>query len=221
MKKRVIILLFMLSILALSGCGNGKKEEASTKENGIKKNEVVENLDNAETPEEVEIEETDLNITDEISEIRDESGIVSDTTDKANAGDSVENQTTEDGESQTSKEDQSQTSQSQETQKPEEGQPQTPESGQSGASGNGENDTESNKTPSETESSAGNGSQTESSGPVEIGYEEFQSMSPKEQQEYMESFPSIEAFFEWYNEAKERYLEENPPIDIDDGNVDL
>lgn len=52
-------------------------------------------------------------------------------------------------------------------------------------------------------------------------YEKFQDMSPAEQQEYMESFEDIDAFFEWYNKAKEEHEAANPPIDAGDGNVDM
>ena len=37
----------------------------------------------------------------------------------------------------------------------------------------------------------------------------------------MESFDSIDAFFEWYNAAKEQHEKENPPIEVDGGAIDL
>lgn len=52
-------------------------------------------------------------------------------------------------------------------------------------------------------------------------YERFINMTPAEQQAYMESFESIEAFFEWYNQAKAEYEAANPPIEVGDGNIDL
>lgn len=52
-------------------------------------------------------------------------------------------------------------------------------------------------------------------------YDDYQSMSPAEQQEYMDSFENIDGFFDWYNSAKDQYEEENPPIDVGDGEIDL
>ena len=47
-------------------------------------------------------------------------------------------------------------------------------------------------------------------------------MSGAEQQEYMMSFSSIEAFFEWFNAAKAKYDAEHPSIEIGgDGSIDL
>ena len=56
--------------------------------------------------------------------------------------------------------------------------------------------------------------------PEEMTYEAFVALSPAEQRLYQESFTDLEAFFEWYNAAKEKYEKENPPIDID-GPIDL
>lgn len=56
----------------------------------------------------------------------------------------------------------------------------------------------------------------------ELTYQQFKDLPPAQQQEYQESFESIDAFFEWYNAAKEAYDKENPPILIGpDGVVDL
>ena len=52
-------------------------------------------------------------------------------------------------------------------------------------------------------------------------YEKFHAMSPAEQQAYMESFDSIEAFFEWYEQAAAEYEAAKPPIDVGDGNINL
>lgn len=57
--------------------------------------------------------------------------------------------------------------------------------------------------------------------PASMDYAKFQAMSPAEQQAFVESFESIDAFFEWYNAAKEAYEAANPPIDIGSGNIDL
>ena len=55
----------------------------------------------------------------------------------------------------------------------------------------------------------------------EIDYEEFTAMSPTQQRVYMESFESLDAFFEWYNAAKEVYEQAHPPIDVGDGVIDM
>lgn len=52
-------------------------------------------------------------------------------------------------------------------------------------------------------------------------YEKFSSMEPAKQREYQESFKDIDAFFEWYNAAKEKYEKEHPSIEVGDGSVDL
>lgn len=58
--------------------------------------------------------------------------------------------------------------------------------------------------------------------PGSLDYETFQSLDPAEQEVHMGSFESIEAFFEWYNAAKEKYELENPSIEIDgSGSIDL
>lgn len=55
----------------------------------------------------------------------------------------------------------------------------------------------------------------------EMDYRTFQDMTPDQQQAYMESFPSIDEFFDWYEQAKKEYEEANPPIEVGDGNIDL
>ena len=45
-------------------------------------------------------------------------------------------------------------------------------------------------------------------------------MSGDEKKKYMYSFPSIEAYFDWYNAAKAKYDEENAGIEIE-GSVNL
>ena len=39
-------------------------------------------------------------------------------------------------------------------------------------------------------------------------YEEYMALDGKEQEEYMKSFSSVEAFFDWYNAAKDTYEKE-------------
>lgn len=52
-------------------------------------------------------------------------------------------------------------------------------------------------------------------------YEKFHDMSAAEQQAYIEACGDIDAFFEWYNNAKEEHEAANPPIEVGDGNVDM
>lgn len=52
-------------------------------------------------------------------------------------------------------------------------------------------------------------------------YEKYHAMSPSEQQAFMESFESIDAFFVWYENAKAAHDAAKPPIDVGDGSIDL
>lgn len=52
-------------------------------------------------------------------------------------------------------------------------------------------------------------------------YERYYNMSGDEQKAFIESFGSIEAFFEWHNAAKAEYEKLHPDIEIEDGSVDL
>ncbi len=82
--------------------------------------------------------------------------------------------------------------------------------------------------------SSGNGSSRPSSGSSsssptisdaeedgEMTYEEYMAMDGNEQEKYMKSFSDIEAFFNWYNAAKDKYEKENPSIEIGDGPIDM
>ena len=55
----------------------------------------------------------------------------------------------------------------------------------------------------------------------EINYETFTAMDPALQRQYMESFESMDAFFEWYNAAKEAYEQAHPSFDVGDGVIDV
>lgn len=52
-------------------------------------------------------------------------------------------------------------------------------------------------------------------------YEWYNSLSGAEQKAFMETFDSIEAFFDWYNNAKAEYEAQKPGIDVGDGVIDL
>ena len=54
-----------------------------------------------------------------------------------------------------------------------------------------------------------------------MDYEKFLNMTSAEQQKYVESFSDIDAFFAWYNAAKEAYEKENPPISIGNGEINI
>ena len=61
--------------------------------------------------------------------------------------------------------------------------------------------------------------------PGEMTYEEFVALSPADQRRYQDSFgkddAGLEAFFDWYIAAKEKYEQENPVYDVGDGVIDL
>ncbi len=55
-----------------------------------------------------------------------------------------------------------------------------------------------------------------------MDYQRYNSLPGEEQMAFINSFPSIEDFFVWYNSAKAQYEAEHPDIEIGgDGNVDL
>lgn len=54
-----------------------------------------------------------------------------------------------------------------------------------------------------------------------VSYEEYNNMTPAEQLAYYNQFPSMEAFVQWYNEAKAEYDREHGAIDVGDGDIDL
>ena len=58
--------------------------------------------------------------------------------------------------------------------------------------------------------------------PATMDFATFQAMTGAEQRAFQESFEDLDAFFEWYNAAKEAYEKENPSIEIGPGgSVDL
>lgn len=52
-------------------------------------------------------------------------------------------------------------------------------------------------------------------------FEWFQNLTPSEQKTYMETFADVDAFFVWYNAAKEENDRLNPPIDVGNGIIDI
>lgn len=68
-----------------------------------------------------------------------------------------------------------------------------------------------------TEAPAGDGN----TDPLVAEYEAFTALAPAEQQKFVESFATIDQFFNWYNAAKAAYEAANPPIDVGDGKIDL
>ena len=55
----------------------------------------------------------------------------------------------------------------------------------------------------------------------EMTYEKFMAMNATEQQAFINSFPTIEAFFEWFNAAKEAYEASRNEVEIGDGSFDI
>ena len=85
----------------------------------------------------------------------------------------------------------------------------------------GENAGNTTEAPTEKPTTAPDEDKEEIADPQSMTYEKFQSLSPSEQQAFMNSFESIDAFFVWYNAAKEKYEAENPDIEVNGGSIDL
>lgn len=100
-----------------------------------------------------------------------------------------------------------------------------------GSSKKSESTTSSNKGSSSSQSSSSTTGSSSNSGQSNTStggsstaaseYEAYHAMSGAEQKAYLESFESIEAFFEWYNAAKAEYEAAHPSIEIENGSVDL
>ena len=54
-----------------------------------------------------------------------------------------------------------------------------------------------------------------------MDYDKYMSMSAQEQSDYMNSFESVDAFFDWYNAAKAEHDAQNNDIEIGNGSFDL
>lgn len=52
-------------------------------------------------------------------------------------------------------------------------------------------------------------------------YETYNAMSGEQQKAFMETFESVEAFFDWYNAAKEEYDAQHPDVEIGDDAIDF
>lgn len=83
---------------------------------------------------------------------------------------------------------------------------------------NSKNDGDENTT---TESDNENQNDSDNLNEKVVTYEMYHSMSADKQREYLESFESIEKFFDWYNKAKEEYEKQNPDIEIGKDPIDL
>ena len=57
--------------------------------------------------------------------------------------------------------------------------------------------------------------------PEECTYEMYNNMTGYEQKDFLESFPSVEEFFNWYHKAKDEYDKQNPEIEIGDGPITI
>lgn len=55
----------------------------------------------------------------------------------------------------------------------------------------------------------------------QVSYETYSNMTPAEQMAFYNQFTSMEAFVQWYNEAKAEYDREHGAIDVGDGDIDL
>ena len=52
-------------------------------------------------------------------------------------------------------------------------------------------------------------------------YEKYQAMSPEDQYAFMQTFPDMESFLQWYSQVKAEYEAANPPIYVGNGKLDL
>ncbi len=78
-----------------------------------------------------------------------------------------------------------------------------------------EGSVDSEQTPSETNDTLDEVPETEvPTVPEPLAYDEYMVLSADEQEAYFNSFPSVEAFFVWFNAAKEKYQAEHPGIEI-------
>lgn len=76
--------------------------------------------------------------------------------------------------------------------------------------------TESAKLPEPTDSTEPSGGDAPAK-----DYTWFQNLSASEQQAWMDSFENIDAFFEWYNDAKEKHEEANHSIEVNGDPIDM
>lgn len=67
----------------------------------------------------------------------------------------------------------------------------------------------------------GSGATEPEDGDNYVSYEVYNNMTPAEQMAYYNQFPSMEAFVQWYNEAKAEYDKAHGAIDVGDGDIDL
>lgn len=77
------------------------------------------------------------------------------------------------------------------------------------------------ETESDAEGEKQNSTQSVNSNANVIEYERYMAMSGAEQIAYMESFGSVEAFFEWLNKAKDEYEAANPIIPIEGDEINI
>lgn len=72
-----------------------------------------------------------------------------------------------------------------------------------------------------TESTKPKEEKPESADIEQYDYEKYLNMSGEEQTEFIESFASVEAFFDWLNAVKAEYEANNPGVIVDGGSIDL
>ena len=199
MQKKIVTMLLVLSMAALVGCGKDKAEDAATKDNQTMiENTAEENVEMSDVPEiegSTEIGETPL----------EEDVVIDDAT--LEGGESTANQ-----------------SSGKENNKTEQSTGKDHASTDTTSKDNdvsGDTKVEDDKT-TNTEKNEEKDTQVKDPAVEKLDYESFQKLSPADQQAYMEKFDNVEAFFVWYNEAKEAYEKEHPSIEIGgDGKVDL
>lgn len=215
MKKRIGLLLILVSVAVLAGCGKkdnkveeqkdtavaqvNKETEFSEAEGGLLSAEDVdffeETVAEETVAEEAATEETVMEESHSQGVEPEEEEITS----------SMERPQ---GAEITTPDKQEPVKQENEEQKPEKQEPEAPAAPEDITS-------EPEKNPETTEKEEVSGEADTS-----MTYDEFRKLSPADQQKHMETFEDIESFFEWYNLAKETYEKENPPILLDGTEID-
>lgn len=204
MNKKLMILLLAAIMLLAVGCKNG----ADTKET-TEPSQQLETETNPVIPEETisGVEILDEPLSSPFDEMEDTE---QKTTENSSSTDNTSNSSSDgNGQSNTGN---------------------TDNTGNSGGSNNGGSNTEkpaqsgdeTAAEPKPTEPKPTESGATEPEGGIHyVSYEEYNNMTPAEQVAYYNQFPSMEAFVQWYNEAKAKYDEEHGAIDVGDGNIDL
>lgn len=205
MKKRIFVCLMLAALLALSGCRKDTRETTPSEEGSL----PPETTEVQSGPVQDSIFDDEGNVTGQTQPAGEENEDKDSTQPTEDKDDKDSTQPTEDKDKNPT-----------EATRPGENPPDSDGPVDPPAPDDPDPTSPATKDPEPT-GNPGNNDTVEVPDPEDVDYREFMDMTPAEQQAFMESFESIEAFFEWYEAAKAKYEEENPPIDVGDGNVTL